>query len=123
RRAIARAAVRDVDAYVRRAQTDPDLLAALVAEATVNETYFFRDAAQFENLRASIVPDVLSRKTASDALTVWSAGCASGEEAYSLAILLEELGVGERSRIAGTDVSRAAIQRARTARYGAWSFR
>ena len=54
---------------------------------------------------------------------MWSAGCASGEEAYSLAIVLEELGLHERSRVFGTDISRAAIERANRSVYGAWSFR
>jgi chemotaxis protein methyltransferase CheR len=53
----------------------------------------------------------------------WSAGCASGEEAYSLAIVLAEAGLGDRARVVGTDLSAAALARARAATYGAWSLR
>jgi chemotaxis protein methyltransferase CheR len=78
----------------------------LIVEMTVGETYFFRDPAQLDHLRGEIVPEIQRRRGLNHVLRVWSAGCASGEEAYSLAILLEEAGLAERSHILATDISR-----------------
>jgi chemotaxis protein methyltransferase CheR len=89
----------------------------------VGETYFFREPKQFDVLRSRVLPDLRGRLPEGGKLRVWSAGCASGEEAYSLAILLEEQGLAETATILGTDVSRAALQRAREASYGIWSLR
>jgi chemotaxis protein methyltransferase CheR len=104
---------------LRRADALDDVVEAL----TVGETYFFREPAQFEALAARMVPELLERRPAGHRLRVWSAGCASGEEAYSLAIALEEAGVGERSELVATDLSRAALARAKRARFRPWSFR
>ena len=84
---------------------------ALLGELTVGETYFFREPPAFAAIRAIILPELRAR--ASGPLRVWSAGCASGEEAYSLAILLEEEGFGGASEVIATDLSRAARGRAR----------
>jgi hypothetical protein len=71
----------------------------LVGEITVGETYFFREAAQFEFIRWNILRDLLARREPGHVLRAWSAGCASGEEAYSLAILLTEEGLADRARV------------------------
>jgi chemotaxis protein methyltransferase CheR len=95
----------------------------LITEMTVGETYFFREPAQLGRLRCEILPEIRRRRGSGHVLRVWSAGCASGEEPYSLAILLEEEGLAERSRVLATDISRAALIRARKGAYGEWSFR
>jgi chemotaxis protein methyltransferase CheR len=64
---------------------------ALLAQLTIGETYFFRNAPQFHALRHSILPEVIARRTVLQSLRVWSAGCATGEEPYWLAMLLDEL--------------------------------
>src|SRR6476660_7379142 len=64
---------------------------ALITHLTIGETYFFRNDAQFDALRDQIVPELLNRRAATCMLRCWSAGCATGEEPYSLAILLSEL--------------------------------
>jgi chemotaxis protein methyltransferase CheR len=122
RRAMAKAHFRDPGQYVAQLKTRSSLLGTLVDEVIVGETYFFRDPAQFEAIRTAILPEVFSRRSGRE-VRVWSAGCASGEEAYSLAIVLEELGVHEATTIVATDVSLAAIETARKGIYGAWSFR
>jgi chemotaxis protein methyltransferase CheR len=94
---------------------------ALVTEMTVGETYFFREPAQFAFLRREVLPALRRRGRAG--VRAWSAGCASGEEAYSLAILFEEEGFGDRSFLLATDLSAAALERARRASYGPWSLR
>lgn len=122
RRALRLAHECDAARYRERLVTEPELLRTLIAEVTVGETYFFRDSLQFEVLRALVLTEIAQRRRDLP-LRVWSAGCSTGEEAYSLAILLDECGFRERGRVFATDVSSAAIDAARGAHYGAWSFR
>jgi chemotaxis protein methyltransferase CheR len=88
----------------------------VIAELTIGETYFFRDPDQFAAIRDVILPDILQRKSASRQLLIWSAGCASGAEPYSLAILLaRELGdqmSGWQIGIHATDLNRSFLTRA-----------
>lgn len=94
--------------------------------STNSETYFFRDHGQFDLLRQSLLPELIERRRHTKTLRIWSAGCASGEEPYSLAILLDILlpePDGWTIQIIGSDISSAALAKARQARYGPWSFR
>jgi chemotaxis protein methyltransferase CheR len=81
---------------------------------------------QFEALERHILPEIIDRRRHSRRLRLWSAACSTGEEPYSLAILVDRL-LPDRSgwdvRILATDINRAALERARSGRYGAWSFR
>src|SRR3989338_4118160 len=93
---------------------------------TTGETFFFRDHGQFDLLRLRLLPELIARQRGSKTLRLWSAGCASGEEAYSLAMLVDMLlpgGCGWNILILGTDIDSVAIAKARRARYGKWSFR
>ena len=110
------------DGFAKRALNDPEALDALVDELTVGETYFFREPGQFEFLRQEAIPDVLARRGATHPLRIWSAGCASGEEAWSLAMVFARDGL-ENARVHATDVSRPALEKARRGIYGPWSFR
>ena len=123
RRAMARADVSDAHRYLAFVEVGALLFDDLVAELTVGETYFFRDPQHFEFLRHEALPDVERRRGPGHVLRAWSAGCASGEEPYSLAILLEETGWAERASILGTDISRARLAKAGEAVYGPWSLR
>jgi len=101
---------------------------AIINHVTVGETYFFRHEAQFAHLRHDILePLILERRQASAPwLRLWSAACSTGEEAYSLAILVREL-VPDWRRwnilVLATDVNSNAVAGAITGRYGNWSFR
>lgn len=117
RRAMARAAVEDPGAYLARLGVDAEALDDLLAELTVGETYFFRDPAQFEVIRREVLPRIRGNRP----VRAWSAGCATGEEAYSLAILLRE--AGRTAQVTGTDLSRTRLSLARRARYTRWSLR
>ena len=109
--------------FLDRLRSSTDSVDGLVDELTVGETYFFREPAQFEVVRRQILPELVRFQTPGAGVKIWSAGCASGEEAYSLAILLEQEGLAECSHILATDISRGALARARAAVYGKWSFR
>ena len=121
--AMARREITDGLAYLRLVQRDPDAFDSLVGEILVGETYFQREPQQWTVLRETIFPDIARRCSRSHVIRCWSAGCASGEEAYSLAIALAEAGLADRARVLGTDISGGALARAREATYGAWSLR
>ena len=123
RRAMGRMGVGDLVLYGTKLQSDGAALDDLLCELTVGETYFLRDPAQFEFLRREILPEVLGRRGPDHVLRLLSAGCSTGEEAYSLAILLEEEGLAANSRIVATDISRVALEKARLGIYGRWSLR
>ncbi|MBV8357685.1 MAG: chemotaxis protein CheR, partial [Deltaproteobacteria bacterium] len=95
----------------------------LTNELTVPETYFFRHATQFDLIRSQILPEVRHRAGFEHTVRCWSAGCSTGEEAYSIAIALSETGLGNSARVIGTDISLAALAWARAGKYRAWSLR
>ena len=93
---------------------------------TTGETYFFRDDGQFALLRDKILPELIEHRKAERSLRIWSAACATGEEAYSLAMLLDELlpqQAGWNLLIIGTDINTQAINKAQNGIYPQWSFR
>ena len=90
------------------------------------ETYFFRDHGQMDLLHSRILPELIERRRDTRTLRLWSAGCASGEEAYSLAMLLDMVlpeQEGWDIFILGTDIDQAALTTARQGAYRKWSFR
>jgi chemotaxis protein methyltransferase CheR len=122
-RATHRAKTRAPEVYLARLDAEPALLDDLVAEITVGETYFFREPQQFSVIRDEIIPALRSRRPRDRPLRVWSAGCATGEEPYTLAIVLREQGLERAAHIVATDLSRAALAQARRACYTRWSLR
>lgn len=104
-------------------ERDRQALDALVEQLLIYETYFFRDRQHFDLIRDSWRREMDARWGDGHLLNLWSAGCASGEEPYSLAIVLKELGLAERSRILATDISRSALARAQQAIYNDWALR
>jgi chemotaxis protein methyltransferase CheR len=95
---------------------------AVLAELTVGESYFFREAAQLDLLVTDIMPAHRVADTARP-LSVWSAGCASGEEPHTVAIMLREQGCTNPSRILATDIARPRLAAAQRGRYTRWALR
>jgi chemotaxis protein methyltransferase CheR len=122
-RAMKRAEADDVAVYLSRLRSDGIALDDLVDELTVGETHFMRDPEQMDLVRREVFPALKRRRRAGDAARVWSAGCATGEEAYSLAILIEEEGLDDGAVVLGTDLSTAALEKARAGSYSDWSLR
>ena len=115
-------------AYLAALMTDleaSDELSALARELTVGETYFFRHADQFSALSEVALPERLSARAASRSLRLLSAGCASGEEAYSLAILLRERGIepGFQVSVQGFDLNPDSLAKAARGLYSPWALR
>lgn len=128
------AGARDTEDYVRRIlATPPDRrqVEILARHLTVGETYFFREKHSFEALAHHVLPERLrERERGERQLRIWSAGCCTGEEAYSMAILLDRLladrpdgGAGWDIRVLATDINPDFLETARKGVYGEWSFR
>lgn len=103
-----------------RPGNDTALSAAFVDAIVVNETLFFRDRAPFASLRTAILPALLAARKDRKGLRIWSAACATGQEPYSLAMLLDEQAralTGWTVDIVATDVSRTALATARAGVY------
>jgi chemotaxis protein methyltransferase CheR len=102
-------------------------LDALIGELTIGETYFFRQREHFDFLRDRVFPDLFQRNGATRTVRIWSAGCATGAEPYSVSMLLKlELSgpaEGWNIPILGTDINVEFLERARAARYDHWAFR
>jgi two-component system, chemotaxis family, CheB/CheR fusion protein len=107
--------------YLDFLEVHPDEFGQLFDTLLINVTEFFRDPPVWQHLRASALPELLDAKAPDDPIRVWSAGCASGEEAYTAAIVLAELmghdAYRERVKIYATDVDEDALTTARQAIY------
>jgi chemotaxis protein methyltransferase CheR len=105
-----------------RLTVEPALVAELANALRVGETRFYRDAAQWEALRRGVLPGLMARRKEGQALLALSAGCSTGEEAWTLAMLLSESPERRgRARVLGLDRSEAALVTARLATYDAGS--
>ncbi|MBU4261692.1 MAG: PAS domain-containing protein [Proteobacteria bacterium] len=112
--------VKDYVTYLQKSEVEIDIL---FKELLIGVTNFFRDQQAFEALREKILPELLKDKSEGDTLRVWVAGCSSGEEAYSVAILLQEVLEDQGRRlnvqIFGTDIDEDAVAAARAGIYPA----
>ncbi len=119
----------DMDEYYELLQeTDTGFVhfERLANALTISETHFFRDSGQVDALYRRVLPGIIQRRRSLRTLRIWSAGCASGEEPYSAAMLLRELlpDVDDWSiTILGTDINTQALDAARQAIYSEWAFR
>lgn len=118
-----------IDAYLKSLLESPDLreLQAIVDRLTIGETYFFREPGCLDVLRTDVLPDIIRRRRSTGrTLRILSAGCCTGEEPYSLAILLDREFPELRQWnvcILGADVNAAYLRRAERGIYSEWSFR
>ena len=99
-----------------RAPGNDALAKQVVEEMTTNETFFFRDDKPFVHFRGQALPQLHAKRAAAAPLRVWSAACSSGQEAYSVAMIITESrgGIGDRRiEIVGTDLARNVVTRAR----------
>ena len=124
RRIERRMAVHQVDtmeAYVNYMQQTPSEVEALFRDLLIGVTSFFRDTEAFTALEKQVIPRLFASKPASSAIRVWSPGCSTGEDAYSLAILLaerqEEMKQSFKIQVFATDIDSQAIATARAGSY------
>lgn len=128
-RAFAASTCADLDAYyhlLQRPKQGAVEMDRLINILTINESHFFRNAGLNDALYRHVLPQIIARQQQTHTLRIWSAGCASGEEPYSIAIMLRELlpDIDQWSiTILGTDINTETLDRARQAVYGNWAFR
>ncbi|MGA2246751.1 MAG: protein-glutamate O-methyltransferase CheR [Verrucomicrobiota bacterium] len=120
----AQAGFASLAAYLRKLRDEPKVNGVhhrAVEALTTNETFFFRDFQPFEALRRSILPALLEQRAAARRLTIWSAACSSGQEPYTLAMLLREhfpqLAEGWEVSIVATDLAPSVLKQAQAGRY------
>jgi chemotaxis protein methyltransferase CheR len=99
-----------ISALQEKVLHDPPMMEELLQHLSVNTTTMFRDPSFFEAFRQKVVPHLFSAPF----VRIWHAGCSTGEEVYSLAILLTEAGLYERSRIYATDMNASVVERAKS---------
>lgn len=107
--------------YTNYLEENPEEFRHLFNTIEINLTRFFRNASDWDYMAANVIPQIIASKTSDEPIRAWSAGCASGEETYSIAILLAEaLGIEQfcsRVHIFGTDLDKDAISQARQGSY------
>ena len=106
---------------LRREEASSQLHDQVIDALTTNETTFFRDFNPFESMRSDVLPEVIERKQRSRTLAIWSAGCSTGQEPYSIAMAIREHFpelLTWQLTILGTDISASVLDRARHGRYG-----
>jgi chemotaxis protein methyltransferase CheR len=112
----------DLDEYTRhlRSKPEPVSIAAVVDAMTTNETSFFRDGKPFQHLKSDILTRLIEARAETKKLRIWSAACSTGQEAYSIAMTLNEMGdklAGWSIEILGTDIADHVLQKARSGEY------
>jgi chemotaxis protein methyltransferase CheR len=117
---LARAAgATDVSSYVSALQGSGNATQrmAVVEALTTNETSWFRDGEPFEVFRTTVLPELLRSTPATRRLNIWSAACSSGQEAYTIAMLLADHGQGRKAEILATDLSTEMLERTKAGAY------
>ena len=116
----------DYAAYGQLLRHDPAEYGPLLDALTINLTRFFRDATAFQAIQDKLLPELLRSRSSKRRLRVWSAGCAAGEEPYSLAIMLRECPGADlprwRLEILATDLDNKVLDKARQGLYDPFSF-
>jgi chemotaxis protein methyltransferase CheR len=102
-----------------RTRPNPDATRRIVEALTTNETSWFRDGDPFTALTSTVLPSLLAARGPAEPLKIWSAACSSGQEPYTIAMLLEDAlpNAASRVSITATDISREMVERTRAGRF------
>lgn len=105
---------KNVDKLINVLENNPDFFDEFVSEITVNVTEMFRDPTFWKVLREQIIPNILLNH---NKITIWHAGCSSGEEVVTMCAVLDEMGALDKAKIIATDIDTAIISKAKNATY------
>lgn len=113
--------IKSYEEYLNYLKADSEELILLSKAILINVTSFFRDRLAWEYIAQQIIPQIIANKRSHESIRIWSAGCSSGQEVYSMAMLLAEaLGIEQylqRVQFFATDISKESIRRSRQAKY------
>jgi len=116
-----KAGLAGIDELVQKIKGGSPAISSDVVEAmTTNETFFFRDKIPFEHLREAVIPELLQARAARKSLRIWCAAASTGQEPYSIAMCLKEMGAmlaGWRIEIIGTDISQQVLEKSKSGIY------
>lgn len=98
-----------VDKLFQKLESDQAFFEDFLSEITVNVTEMFRDPSFWRELRDQVIPNILLNH---DKISIWHAGCSSGEEVFSMSILLKEMGILDKAKIVATDIDKPVLERA-----------
>lgn len=105
-------------ALMRATASPPGLKTSVLEAMTTNETLFYRDSGVFDAIRDSVLPQIVESRRLTRTLSIWSAASSTGQEIYSIAMMLTDAGLGDwRIRLLGTDISEQVLERARVGRF------
>lgn len=99
---------------IKRLTNDADFFEEFISEITVNVTEMFRDPSFWRELRDNVIPNILLNH---NTISIWHAGCSSGEEVFSMAIMLREMGILDKAKIIATDIDKNILERAKQGHY------
>ena len=124
-RSLGLGSFQDYYLYLKYDEGGPQELGILIEHLTNHETYFFRERYQLDAFRLEVIPMLIAMRGRQGHLSIWSAGCSTGEETYTIAMLLRDEPAleGWKMRVFGTDISRPVLRKARAGRYTESSFR
>jgi chemotaxis protein methyltransferase CheR len=98
-----------VDQLIKKLKDEPKFFPEFISEVTVNVTEMFRDPSFWREVRDHIIPNILLNN---NTISIWHAGCSSGEEVYSMSILLKEMGILNKAKIIATDIDKSILNKA-----------
>lgn len=99
---------------IKRLTNDAEFFEEFISEITVNVTEMFRDPSFWRELRDNVIPNILLNH---NTISIWHAGCSSGEEVFSMAIMLREMGILDKAKIIATDIDKNILDRAKQGHY------
>lgn len=103
-----------VDQLIKKIESNPIFFEEFISEITVNVTEMFRDPSFWREVRNHVIPDILLNH---DTFSIWHAGCSSGEEVFSMAILLKEMGILDKVNIVASDIDKPMLTKAERGEY------
>jgi len=121
--------INDIDQYYERllfSKTNSDIWDKLINKLIIGETYFFREDSLFSALKLNIFPEIIEKHQKDKIIKIWSAGCSTGEEPYSLAIIIKQIisNINDwKIIILATDIDKKSLKTAQIGAYRDWSFR
>ncbi len=102
------------DLLIKRLKDDRSFFDEFISEITVNVTEMFRDPSFWRELRDNVIPNILLNH---NTISIWHAGCSSGEEVFSMSILLREMGILNKAKIIATDIDKVILDKAKLGHY------